>query len=175
MTNLKGLENFRKKLDRISNNAQDLHNIISNHLGKIGLEESKKQYTGFKKIEVSLEPQKNGIAVVAQDNKPKPTIAYHEYGTGFYAQGKYKGELPSMTLSFKVNDKTISTNGWQYYYPNSDTKTEYKGQKGWFFGVGEHKVFSIGNNPQHQMYNTAKKIKEELSTLDLEVVLNDNL
>lgn len=171
MTNLKGLKNFLNKVEKISSNAPDLHNIISNHLGEVGINEAKTQYSGFKKIDVFLEMSENGVSIIAEDTKTKPTIAYHEYGTGKYSSGKYKGELPTMQLTFEVQGKTYTTNGWEYYYPNSDTKVQNNGLKGWYFGVEGHRVFSTGNNPQHQMYNTAKKIKEELSTLDLEVVL----
>lgn len=168
---LKGLKNFQEKLDKISRKAKNLHNLISERLGAVGLNEAEKQYAKFSTINIEVDSKDGITEILATDTKSKPTIAYHEYGTGYYAKGKYKGDLPTMNLTFVVNDREITTNGWNYYYENSDTKVTKNGKKGWYFTIGEKSIFSTGNDPQHQMYNTAKKIREELETLDLEVVL----
>lgn len=153
----------------------ELEKAIAEYIVMFGYEEATTQYSRFKSINVDIENNDNGkYSIVATDTKSKPTIAYHEFGTGFYASGKYEGELPTMTLTFDSAGKTRTTNGWQYYYPNSDTKVENNGLKGWFFGVAGNKVFSTGEMPGHQMYYSGKAMKEEISKLDLGVILNEH-
>lgn len=175
--NLKGLQAFRKKLDKraLYVAGDELQNVIANYIANIGYNEATAQYSRFSTIKVDIENYGNGkVSLIASDTKSKPTIAYYEYGTGYYAKGKYEGELPTMTLVFESAGKTRTTSGWEYYYPNSDTKAYVNGSYGWFYGILGHKSFSTGQAPGHQMYYTGKTMKQAVAELDLGVILNEH-
>ena len=88
-------------------------------------------------------------------------IAFHEFGTGIYAQGSYpdNSKLPKQTLTFESpKGKQQTTQGWEYYYNNPDTKKSIGGKAGWFMGNG---VFTTGNMADAKIYYTAKSLRED--------------
>ena len=92
-------------------------------------------------------------------------IAYHEFGTGIYAQGSYpdNSKLPTQTLTFESpKGKQQTTQGWEYYYKNPDTKRSIGGKAGWFIGNG---VFVTGNVAGAEVYYTSKALREDASKI----------
>lgn len=154
-----GLERFNNVLKQQKANFKNsMENPKLNKIIDIAKEEISRAYSGKININIIVEPKKNGFTIYVKDkNTINPKIAFDEFGTGFYAKGSYPGKLPPSTLkiSFTSAKKKRSTNGWEYYYPNPDTKREYGRIKGWFTPNG---TFHIGQNANATMYNAIKKI-----------------
>lgn len=107
---------------------------------------------------ISTEYLGNGRARIRFEAKD---IAFHEFGTGIYAQGSYpdSSKLPTQTLTFESpKNKQQTTQGWEYYYNNPDTKRTIGGKAGWFVGNG---VFTTGNIAGAEIYYTAKALRED--------------
>lgn len=170
MSNLSGLHNFINKINKISKNgiSENIANIIANK----GKELAEEKYKGGivtdgnrkpSEIEVVIEGMGNQLKVVAIDNSKKPQIAFWEFGTGKYADGKYPGKLPKQTLVFEDSEgNTHSTNGWEYYYNNPKTKPDYPNNDFWKVSKNG-KITSIGILPNSTMYNIAKELKINFS------------
>lgn len=167
---ISGLLNFKKSLNKRKDVLkQGLEDIVGDIVATKGLGIAYDNYFGFSNhfhhnnIIVDKESLGDGkFKVFAQDLRDKPQIAYHEFGTGYYAKGMYQGNLPTQTLTFISGGIPQSTNGWVYYYPNENTKTIHNGVYGWWYRVLGQSHFSSGNQPQQQMWNTSKLLRENL-------------
>lgn len=156
---LSGLEHFKSVLDknRAFINKKNKNPKI-NAILNMALEVIKVAYSG-KKVIVKKEITKTGFTIYVIDTKKQPTIAFEEFGTGFYAKGSYLGDLPTQTITFTSGGKKHSTRGWEYYYPNDKTKVTHGGIKGWMTPNG---VFHVGQNANSTMYKACKKIIENV-------------
>ena len=154
-TNLNGLAIFSSKLKQAKKTAKNVRKTPF-ILEKVEIAENeiKSAYSGKKGIVVEREENDEGFTIYAKDKNRKPKIAFEEFGTGFYANGSYPGDLPKITLTFQVKGKIHSTRGWEYYYPNKDTKREVGRVKGWFTKNG---TFHIGQSAQSTMYKACKR------------------
>ena len=85
-------------------------------------------------------------------------VAFYEYGYGVEGRDSaYKGQLPTEPITFESAGNTHTTQGWEYYYPNSKTKrTNAKGEQGWF----HNKKFVTGQSAQAQMWRTANELEQ---------------
>lgn len=142
---LSGLNNFRKKVENI--NTQTIINKILVALCESGKQKANELYTGYD-VDIDYEVSGNRASILANGEY----VAFLEYGTGEYAKGTYKGNLPQSGVPI--------TGNWEYYY-DSDSKAEVNGQKGWWFGGS----FQIGNEAQAQMWNIRNYLKENARTI----------
>lgn len=154
-TDLKGLNNFMRKLKQVKQ-IEIVASSISSAVADKGVELARTAYLGsdVSRAVVSKETSYDGdYAVVAQGYG----LAFEEYGTGYYAEGTYGGKLPTQTITFESAGQIRSTQGWDYYYDNPDTKITIGGNKGWLLGSN----FIIGKNAGNQMYNTSVELGEK--------------
>lgn len=105
-------------------------------------------------IVVTAESLGNGKAkVIASGEK----VAFYEYGYGVEGRDSaYQGQLPTEPITFESAGNTHTTQGWEYYYPNSKTKRTVGGQQGWFYD----KEFVTGQPAQAQMWRTANELEQ---------------
>lgn len=154
-TDLKGLNNFMRRLEKVKR-LETVKEKVSSDVADKGVESARTAYLGLgvSRAEVSKEISVDGdYAVVAIGDG----LAFEEYGTGYYAEGTYKGKLPTQTITFESAGQTRSTQGWDYYYDNPDTKITVGGTKGWMLGSN----FMTGNVAGNQMYNTSVELGEQ--------------
>jgi len=175
--NLSGLEHFKNTLADVKRNiSSSKKNPKIKRIIDISMDEIKKAYSG-KKVSVIVKKSENGFTIYVKDTQAKPTIAFDEFGTGFYAKGSYPGKLPTQTITFEVGKighrRTMSTKGWEYYYGNpydtsvkqkSPAKVIHGGVYGWMTPNG---LFHVGQMPSKRMYNACKRIKERLRSENL--------
>ena len=84
-------------------------------------------------------------------------VAFYEYGYGVEGRDSaYQGQLPTEPITFESAGNTHTTQGWEYYYPNSKTKRTVGGQQGWF----HNKEFVTGQPAQAQMWRTANELEQ---------------
>ena len=84
-------------------------------------------------------------------------VAFYEYGYGVEGRDSaYQGQLPTEPITFESAGNTHTTQGWEYYYPNSKTKRTVGGQEGWF----HNKQFVTGQPAQAQMWRTANELEQ---------------
>lgn len=84
-------------------------------------------------------------------------VAFYEFGYGVEGRDSgYQGQLPTEPLTFESAGDTHTTQGWEYYYPNSKTKRTVCGQQGWF----HNKEFVVGQPAQAQMWRTANELEQ---------------
>lgn len=160
---LSGLEHFKSVLGKTKENVKvNKKNSKIKRILDIAVEELKIAYAG-KKVKIVVDTTDDGFTIYVKDTKAQPTIAFEEFGTGYYASGSYLGELPTQKITFTSAGKTHSTKGWEYYYPNKDTKRTYGGMKGWLTPNG---VFHIGQKANSTMYKACKKIIQRLRSED---------
>ena len=152
----------RNDLDRYYSKLQNIKGDVlqQNALELLvdkGMSEAQTEYGGTH-FEVASEVDDKNARIIASGSG----IAYDEYGTGLVGEGTYEGELPTQTLTFispkrKAGDtrppRVNTTQGWEYYYDNPETK--FMG--GWFMGKGG---FTRGQVASMRMYRTAKSLKE---------------
>lgn len=163
-TDFSGLNNFMRRLDK-AKRLENSRDNISSAVADKGVEVAKSAYTvsGISRADVFKE--KAGIGeydVIAQGEG----LSFDEYGTGFYADGTYKGKLPTQPITFESAGETRTTQGWDYYYDNPDTKVEIDGKKGWMLGSN----FMTGNTAGNQMYNTSIELGEQAPEVVKEIV-----
>lgn len=161
---LSGLERFKSVLEKLRTNIKsNKENPLIKRIIDISMEELEKAYSG-KNVKIVLKKTKGGFTIYVKDKNIKnPTIAFDEFGTGFYAT-KYPGQLPKQRITFQSAGKKRSTQGWVYYYDNPDTKVTHGGMKGWMTPNG---AFHIGQNPNATMYNACIRIKARLRSENL--------
>ena len=110
---LSGIKRFKRSLNQIRNNNgvysknEKLGQISSVAYDILNISYSSTPFT-VKNPEIESDVVK--IYVVGEG------IAFDEFGTGFYADGTYKGKKPTQTLVFESVGFTQTTNGWDYYY-----------------------------------------------------------
>ena len=158
---LSGLKSFERTLNNIRTNTRvSRKNPKIKKIINIAVEELKKAYSG-KNVNIQVVNREFGFTIYVKDKNTKnPTIAYDEFGTGFYAKGSYPGELPTQRISFSSVGYPQSTQGWEYYYTwqgpkNKNPKKTHGGIKGWVTRDG---TFHIGYNANATMYKACKKI-----------------
>lgn len=136
------LENKKKVAAKIT--SESTRNDIAQQIAERGVKIADGLYSE-NNISVFSVPASGGKAsVVAHGDQ----IAYLEYGTGEYAQGTYRGNLPKSGVPL--------TGSWKYYYPSKNKRTSIKtGLKGWF----HNKRFHIGSRAGAQMWNTARSLR----------------
>ena len=84
-------------------------------------------------------------------------VAFYEYGYGIEGRDSaYQGQLPTEPITFESAGNTHTTQGWEYYYPNSKTKRTVGGQEGWF----HNRQFVTGQPAQAQMWRTANELEQ---------------
>lgn len=148
------LNRFYGKLHNIRNVAETATELIADNGEKI----AKSEYAGINSVQVIKDIDGNSAVISANGD----SVAYIEYGTGLVGQGTYKGDLPTQTLTFespKDSGRINTTQGWEYYYDNPQTKV----LGGWFFGRG-YSNFTRGQVAGNQMFNTAKSLREYIKT-----------
>ena len=146
---LSGLKNVRDKLQRLKAITDD---DIVMAIAERGKELAQEKYSGD--IVVTTENIGNGRAkVIASGEK----VAFYEYGYGVEGRDSaYQGQLPTEPITFESAGNTHTTQGWEYYYPNSKTKRTVSGQQGWF----HNKEFVTGQPAQAQMWRTANELEQ---------------
>ena len=154
-----GLRNFSNKLERYANVfSTNWEDKVANQIADVGVLLAEDEYnkTDIGGVKVYKEPVDNGLVKVIADST---AVAYIEFGTGEYARGTYKGELPTQMIEFESGGKQQSTQGWEYYYPNPKTKITKNGQRGWMISKGN---FTVGKPAGNQMYYTSQNLKERV-------------
>lgn len=162
--NLTGLNNFMRRLKKVKQ-IEVVKDRVSSNVADKGVELAKTAYlgSGISRAEISKETSVDGdYAVVASGEG----LAFEEYGTGYYADGTYEGNLPTQTITFESAGKQRSTQGWDYYYDNPDTKITFGGTNGWMLGSN----FMIGEAAGNQMYDTSVKLGEQAPKVVKKVV-----
>lgn len=173
----KGLKHFMgrlKEYGKMHNIAGELAEEIANagkqiaesEYGVIEGEENK----GRPIITVEEMGIVGGKKIVAQ----RKGLRFSEFGTGLVGEGTYPDEtkLPTQTFQFispkgnPAKSKLRTTQGWEYYYPNPDTKI----MGGWFAG----KTFLRGQKAQHQMYNTSQWLRLMLPEIAKNIMKGGN-
>ena len=146
---LSGLKNVRDKLQRLKAITND---DIVMAIAERGKELAQEKYSGD--IVVTTENIGNGRAkVIASGEK----VAFYEYGYGVEGRDSaYQGQLPTEPITFESAGNTHTTQGWEYYYPNSKTKRTVGGQEGWF----HNRQFVTGQPAQAQMWRTANELEQ---------------
>lgn len=157
-TDLTGLKEFQRRLKKF-NIGKQFADTVADSVADRGVEIAREEYKG-ENVDVRKETLGNGETQIVASGKG---LAYMEFGTGEYAKGTYQGKLPTETISFESpKGKPQSTQGWEYYYPNEDTKTTIGGKHGWFLGNG---VFTTGKVAGNQMFYTGDRLKQEIPTI----------
>lgn len=146
---LSGLKNVRDKLQRLKAITND---DIVMAVAERGKDLAQSKYGGD--IVVTTENIGNGRAkVIASGEK----VAFYEYGYGVEGRDSaYQGQLPTEPITFESAGNTHTTQGWEYYYPNSKTKRTVGGQEGWF----HNRQFVTGQPAQAQMWRTANELEQ---------------
>ena len=146
---LSGLKNVRDKLQRLKAITND---DIAMAVAERGKDLAQSKYGGD--VVVTAESLGGGKAkVIASGEK----VAFYEYGYGVEGRDSaYKGQLPTEPITFESAGNTHTTQGWEYYYPNSKTKRTVGGQQGWFYD----KEFVTGQPAQAQMWRTANELEQ---------------
>lgn len=152
MTDLSGIRHFK---DRIVPYAKKVENLAMK-IAEKGVEIAQGYYAGSS---VSVYAESTGIGtarVVAEGDK----VFFEEYGTGWVGEReKYPGELPTNTFIFESAGKMRSTSGWEYHYPNENTKKPKINPYFWYTPTGER---SSGEAPMAQMWKTSRELREQL-------------
>ena len=166
-TDLKGLNNFRNKLKNIGGTSIQFANEVVDELVKKGADIARKEYANVAGVNVYYETTGAGSGRVVAE---KEGLAYIEFGTGRVGQNsKYpKKLLPKGTFNFESpKGKQQTTSGWEYYYPNKNTKRTMFGEEGWFhkFDGQEDADFITGQEAGMQMYHTRQKLIRQGRTL----------
>lgn len=151
--------NLQRFSNKLNVDFSDLSNNLADSIAQEGVEIAKGYYAGTK-IDVSVEPLEAGHnRVVASGDQ----VAYMEFGTGEYARGTYQGKLPTQPITFTTSSKkTITTNGWEYYYNNPDTKVTVNGKKGWYLN---NNAFVTGRPAGNQMFYTSQDLRSRIKKI----------
>ena len=150
-TDLKGLNNFRSKLQRYSNINTSLTNQVAEEVAKRGEQIAREEYAGHSKVNVTHETMGSGMSRVVAE---RDGLAYIEFGTGRVGeQSNYPTEkLPQSGVPI--------TGNWEYYYP-SEHKVTKDGEEGWMLGSS----FVKGQSAGMQMYRTSQRLKNEMASI----------
>jgi len=116
------------------------------------------------------------VNVIVENGNPAKVVAegtqvrYLEYGTGLKGEESgYDGNLPTEPIVFESPDGELqTTSGWEYNYPNPQTKVTLYGQTGWYYN-GE---FTTGKPAAAQMWRTAEELHNEYKTVIADEIKN---
>ena len=157
-TDLSGLKNFAKKLEKIGGQTSDFKHQLVKKITQRGKEIAQQEYdsSNIKKVNVTKHSNKNGTGqIIAEGEK----LAYIEFGTG------RKGESSNYPTENLPKEGVPITGEWEYYYP-SEHKVTKDGKEGWMWG----KVFMEGQEAGMQMYRTSKRLEQEMKSMVKEFV-----
>ena len=163
-----GLNRFAKRLEVHSN--ENFADAVANAMANEGKNIADFEYSLSGISDIKVDVQHVGIGelkiVAIGDN-----VSYIEFGVGEYAKGTYQGNLPKHPITFEIpKGKPQTTNGWEYYYTNNDTKKTIGGQHGWFIKNG---VFVTGHPAGNQLFYTAKSLRENEAEIVKSVLKGD--
>ena len=159
---LSGIKRFKKALKQIQTNSQpnkENPNLVK--FSGIAYKIISEKYVGTRfKVQESV--IKDGNATIYAKGYG---IAFDEFGTGLYAEGTYKGDLPKQPITFTTRGanntrvkKTVPK--WEYYYDNPYTKKVLGGIYGWW--VGDNLGFQTGRVASNRFYDACQEIKDEI-------------
>ena len=150
---IKGLQNFKKKVASYKN-FDNVCERVAQRIADRGSEIAQSEY-GERTVDIQvIQGEAEGSRKIVAKGRG---LAFDEFGTGLVGQGTYEGNLPTETIEFESpKGSPQSTQGWEYYYPNSKTKrTNAKGEQGWF----HNKKFVKGKPAEAQMWKTANELE----------------
>ena len=168
---LSGIKRFNKFLKKtLKTNQDDKKNEKIEKISAIAYNELSIAYssTVFQVQRPEINNTKCTIYVKGEE------IAFDEFGTGLYARGSYKGNLPKQPIQFESVGFPQVTVGWTYYYRWQgnqiyNPKAEVNGVFGWFTKnpKGAHwrnqgKTFHKGQKASNRFYNAVQNIKKEI-------------
>lgn len=150
-TDLKGLNNFKGKLQKYANLNVGFTNQVAEEIAKRGELIAQEEYAGMSKVSVTHENLGSGMSRVVSEREG---LAYIEFGTGRVGeQSNYPNDkLPKQGVPI--------TGEWDYYY-DSEYKTTKNGVEGWMWG----KTFIKGRPAGMQMYRTSQRLKQEMANI----------
>lgn len=156
-TDLRGLNNFRNKLQRHANASSQPARLVAEHIAKQGEQFAREEYAGVQGVSVYHESNGATSRVVAEGEG----LAYIEFGTGRVGeQSKYPNEkLPKQGVPI--------TGQWEYYYPSQYKRTsKTTGEEGWYhkFEGEEDARFTKGQSAGMQMYRTSQRLRNYMAT-----------
>lgn len=159
---LSGIKRFKKTLKKMQQNAQTKKkNEMSLKFGSLAHDILTKMYSGTN-FKVS-EPQyyDGGLNIYATGRY----ISFDEFGTGIYARGSYKGDLPTQTITFTSAGYSQTTKGWEYYYDwkgpeGKNPKDLVDGRLGWW--TGGNLGFQEGKGASNRFYDACQIIKDKI-------------
>lgn len=160
--NIKGLQRFKEKVASY-NNFDNVCESIAQRIAERGVEIAKDEYSG-RTVDIQIRQGETygNRKVVAKGS----TLAFEEFGTGLKGKGTYEGNLPTDTIEFESpKGSPQSTQGWEYYYPNPQTKVN----GGWYSGK-TGRTFHRGQPAKAQMFNTSVKLRDEIKELAKEII-----
>ena len=164
---LSGIKRFNKSLKQMRKNTQpSKENPLSLEIGGIAKKILTKTYSGTRFKVTEPDYNDRGFNIYAKGYG----ISFDEFGTGIYAKGTYKGNLPKFPITFttivgisnsgELMRGKITTQGWEYYYDNPITKDFVNGRLGWW--TGGNLGFQEGRVASNKFYNACQEIKEEV-------------
>ena len=159
---IKGLQNFKKKVASYKN-FDNVCERVAQRIADRGSEIAQSEY-GERTVDIQvIQGEAEGSRKIVAKGRG---LAFDEFGTGLVGQGTYEGNLPTETIEFESpKGSPQSTQGWEYYYPNPQTKVD----GGWYAG----KVFHRGQPAKAQMFNTSVKLKNEIKEIAKGIIKED--
>lgn len=150
----KALDNFAKQINKFSK-MQNIGNKVVDEIANRGVMVAQSEYSGSRAVVEKEKTDESGKMKIVSKGKG---LAFEEFGTGLVGKGTYDGNLPKETIEFE-SPKGVpqKTEGWEYYYPNPQTKVN----GGWFAG----KVFHKGQIAKAQMFNTSQQLRQEMKSI----------
>lgn len=146
------IKSRKEAIDKIM--SEETTNRIVQEIADAGAEIASELF-GSGNISVTSSKANAGQAsIIAKGDQ----VAYIEFGTGEYAKGTYKGELPKSGVPI--------TGKWEHYYPSPHKVTLSDGRKGWMAG----KSFHIGRPAGSQMWQTSQELREISKDIAVEVI-----
>lgn len=157
-TDLKGLNNFRSKIQKFSSINSKLANELADEIAKRGEQIAMSEYAGVNGVSVHHENLGGGMSKVVAEGEQ---VAYIEFGTGRVGEKTYPDtHLPKQGVPI--------TGEWQYYYPSEYKRTsKTTGEEGWYHKFeGEEKArFTKGQSAGMQMYRTSQMLRNEMASI----------
>ena len=153
-TNLSGLANFRKRIEKYQNGTYS--NRLLAEILKVAEQIALSEYNSISNIAIITENYGNSGKLIVEGSQ----VLFIEFGYGRYADGTYLGKLPNKGVPVS------KSGGWEYYYLPSPYKrtSTITGKDGWFHKnkeIGQVR-FYIGENAGNQMYRVAKELRARL-------------
>lgn len=160
--NMKGLKNFARKVASYKS-FDNVCERVAQRIAERGVEIAQDEY-GERTVDIQVvQGEAEGSRKIVAKGRG---LAFDEFGTGLVGQGTYEGKLPTETIEFESpKGSPQSTQGWEYYYPNPQTKVD----GGWYAG----KVFHRGQAAKSQMFNTSVRLKDEIGQIAKGIIKED--